>query len=166
MKISRDGRQMAEDLIRGDMLVCIGPEIEPFHEQGVGTHVVQERFDFGGIAPDLQSILALTCCGDGTKKGTDLEGFYSAGLSGPAIVTNGPHPNASKIFINWLLTKEGANAWHGPLYRDCSPRVDMMDKCTRPFKLQDGKGFLSFHDTRNVAYRRAAQNVAKDVFGR
>ena len=165
MTISTDGRQMAEDVIRGDKLVCVGPEIDPFHEQGVGLQVVQERFDFGGIAPELQDILKLTCCGDGVNSGT-LSGFYSAGLSGPALVTNGPHPNATKIFINWLLTKDGQEAWHGPLYRDCSPRLDMMDKCDQPFSLEDGKGFLTFHDTRNVAYRRAAQNVARDVFGR
>jgi ABC-type Fe3+ transport system substrate-binding protein len=27
------------------------------------------------------------------------------------LVNNAPHPNAAKVFINWLLTKEGQTAW-------------------------------------------------------
>ena len=27
------------------------------------------------------------------------------------LVNNAPHPNAAKVFINWLLTKEGQMAW-------------------------------------------------------
>ena len=27
------------------------------------------------------------------------------------LVNKAPHPNAVKVFINWLLTKEGQVAW-------------------------------------------------------
>ena len=165
MVLSRDGRQMAEDIIRGDMLACVGPDIIPFHEQSVGLHVEQTVFDKGGIAPELQGQVKAMCCGDG-KNSSEISGFYSAGVGGPAVVTNGPHPNAAKIFINWLLSREGQMAYMGPLFRDCSARVDMQDQCNKQPKLEDGKAFITFHSQTNVSFRRAAQAVAAEVFGR
>ena len=169
LTISRDGRKMASDLIRGEMLACVGADMNPFHEKGVGLHVVQERFDFGPIAPEFQGKIVPTCCGEG-KQQTNLSGFYSASISGPAIVNNAPHPNAAKILINWLLSREGQLAWHGPLFRQCSARADMQDICrdnTKPaFLLEDDKAYISFHDTRNVRFRRTAQNISRELFGR
>lgn len=37
---------------------------------------------------------------------------------------NNPHPNASKLFFNWVLTKEGPNAWTQPLVSN-SRRTDV-----------------------------------------
>jgi ABC-type Fe3+ transport system substrate-binding protein len=28
-----------------------------------------------------------------------------------AIIKNHPHPNATKVFVNWLLSKEGQEVW-------------------------------------------------------
>ena len=36
------------------------------------------------------------------------EGTFGTGGSGNlAVIKNGPHPNAAKVFVSWLLTKEG-----------------------------------------------------------
>ena len=37
------------------------------------------------------------------KEGT----YVSMGNGGPIVIKNGPHPNATKVLINWLLSKEG-----------------------------------------------------------
>src|SRR5579862_5835558 len=37
------------------------------------------------------------------KEGTDL----NAGSSGVALFNKAPHPNAAKVYLNWLLTKQG-----------------------------------------------------------
>jgi ABC-type Fe3+ transport system substrate-binding protein len=40
------------------------------------------------------------------------------------VLTRGPHPNATKVFLNWLLTKEAQLAWQ-KLSGDNSLRVDI-----------------------------------------
>lgn len=170
MIIGTDGRAMAQDIIRGDVLACVGPEIEPFHEQRVGLHVVSQELPLGEISPEYRDKVITTCCGEGKKK-SQISGFYGASISGPAVFTKPPHPNAAKIFINWLLTQEGQLAWNEPLFRTCSSRVDMIQKCVEsdsppPFVLEDGKAYITFHSQTNVQYRRAAQDIARDIFGR
>jgi ABC-type Fe3+ transport system substrate-binding protein len=40
------------------------------------------------------------------------EGTYGTAGSGTlAIIKNHPHPNATKVFVNWLLGKEGQQVW-------------------------------------------------------
>jgi ABC-type Fe3+ transport system substrate-binding protein len=34
-------------------------------------------------------------------------GYYSPGYNNVAIVKDAPHPNAAKLFINWIFTREG-----------------------------------------------------------
>lgn len=38
-------------------------------------------------------------------------GYLSAGFGGAMLVNKAPHPNAAKLFLNWLLTREGQTAW-------------------------------------------------------
>ena len=40
------------------------------------------------------------------------------------------------------------------------------DETSPPFLLEDDKAYVTFHDSRNVQYRRAAQNLAREVLGR
>lgn len=37
----------------------------------------------------------------------DLPGLVSAGFGQIALLKGAPHPNAAKIFINWMASKEG-----------------------------------------------------------
>lgn len=159
MVISRDHRKMGEDIIRGDMLLCIGPSVLDFHQQGVGLHVQQHELNFGPISADFQDKLDITCCG---VTSGHIQGFYSAGVGGPAIVTKGPNPNAAQLFINWVLSPEGARRWFEHQHTDCSPRHDLVDLCRerKDFVLEEGKAYITFHDEKNVAHRRAAQAIA------
>jgi iron(III) transport system substrate-binding protein len=161
-----DRRKMAEDLIRGDYWACVGPDIDPFLEQGVGLHVEQANLEKGApIVPEYQGKIRITCCGTG-KNQSVIEGFYATGSGGPAIVTKAPHPNAAKIFLNWFLSREGQLAFQAPLYRECSPRVDMQEKCPRKPLLEEGKGYIDFQNTTNAQYKQLVQDMALQVFGR
>lgn len=43
---------------------------------------------------------------------TPKEGAYGTGGSGNlTIIKNPPHPNAAKLYVNWLLSKEGQDVW-------------------------------------------------------
>jgi hypothetical protein len=117
------------------------------------------------LADEYVGKIKINCCGTGKLK-KDPEGFFSAGIGGPSILNNAPHPNASKVLVNWLLTKEGQTAWLEPLFRSCSARLDMQDKCPREQKLAEGKAFFTFHRRSNVQYRVDAQLLVREIYGR
>jgi len=39
------------------------------------------------------------------------EGYMSAGFGHLCLVNRAPHPNAAKVFVNWLLSREGQLQW-------------------------------------------------------
>ena len=87
---SRDFRQIIEAIVRGRY--AIGNSGQPailkeFQDQGLGKNV----------------------------KSLDLpDAAATASSGGLFLVNRAPHPNAAKLFINWVLTKEGQSAWCVP----------------------------------------------------
>ena len=61
-----------------------------------------------------------------------------------AIAKNPPNPNAAKVFVNWVLSKEGQMAWPQP-ERDtsCSRRVDLQQWCMETWRQSGTDGFWS-----------------------
>ncbi|MEK7214463.1 MAG: extracellular solute-binding protein, partial [Chloroflexota bacterium] len=96
----RDERIITERLLRGQIAVTnarVHAFIQDFRDQGLGKNV----------------------------KSIDLPESRSALTgSGLWLMKNAPHPNAAKLFINWLLTKEGQDAWK-PTGIGNSRRVDV-----------------------------------------
>jgi iron(III) transport system substrate-binding protein len=41
----------------------------------------------------------------------DIGGSTTAGFGSLMLINRAPHPNAAKVFINWLLGKEGQTAF-------------------------------------------------------
>ncbi len=42
----------------------------------------------------------------------DVPGFTTAGRGYLGLVRNAPHPNAAKLFVNWLMTKDGHTVYN------------------------------------------------------
>lgn len=84
--IMRDGRIQAEWVSRGKHLVGLGPS----------TDTVAEFIDLG--APVARTV---------PKEG----GYVSSGGACLGLINKAPHPNAAKVFINFLLSKEGQDIW-------------------------------------------------------
>lgn len=81
--ISRDGKQLADGLAKGTLVIALGLSqrfVDPYHKAGL----------------PLQPLNSL-------KEG--LSG--SNGFGTVAVMKNTPHPNAAKVYVNWLLSKEG-----------------------------------------------------------
>ncbi|HEX3243829.1 MAG TPA: extracellular solute-binding protein [Chloroflexota bacterium] len=99
--IGTDARQMTEAMARGRYAVGIGAVDEQiivdFQDQGVGK--------------ELQAI-------DNNEEWTYVSG------TNIWLVDHAPHPNAAKLFINWLLTKDGQTVWSRELQTN-SRRVDV-----------------------------------------
>ena len=85
---SRDSRQITEAIVRGTYPVAIGvtpPVLAEFQSQGVGKNVIPLKLNEPpGVAPSNGGIW---------------------------LFSRAPHPNAAKIFVNWILSKEGGAVW-------------------------------------------------------
>lgn len=83
--ISRDTRQLTDGLARGSYPITLGAEdaqVEELRKEGM-------------------PILPLDTL-------ADLQAEISAGFGQVALLNQAPHPNAAKIFVNWLASKEGS----------------------------------------------------------
>jgi iron(III) transport system substrate-binding protein len=82
----RDRRQAVEVLVRGGAPI------------GFGLHpLVMKDFKSQGLANHI--------------KNPEVPGAVYAGGDIVALFNRAPHPNAAKLFINWLLSKDGQIAW-------------------------------------------------------
>ncbi len=87
LQLSRNQRVMAESLAREKLAVTIG----------VSYYSFRSFIDAGLPVKPLPIF----------KEGT----YGTAGSGNLAIIKNRPHPNATKVFVNWLLGKEGQEIW-------------------------------------------------------
>lgn len=83
--LSRDNRQILEWLARGNYLIAVGPS------ELLSTELIAKGMPVGLLYPDQ------------FKEG----GMLNAGFGALALINRAPHPNAAKVYINWLLSKEG-----------------------------------------------------------
>jgi ABC-type Fe3+ transport system substrate-binding protein len=82
--IVRDRRQITDGLLRGTYAIALGAEdddMDKLSKEGLPLHAVYSL--------------------------TDLPGSLSAGVGQVGLMTHAPHPNAAKLFINWIASKEG-----------------------------------------------------------
>jgi iron(III) transport system substrate-binding protein len=101
------------------------------------------------------------------------EGYYAATGSGNlAILRNAAHPNASKVFVNWLLSKEGQTAFTKAMGQP-TRRFDVDTQWTREFGHVAAKESLTpekFDELENGSeevvnkYRKPAMALAEKLF--
>jgi ABC-type Fe3+ transport system substrate-binding protein len=83
LSLSRDQRVLAEILAKGKVGLVAG-------------------LTYYSLSPFIKAGLPVK------PLSTPREGLYASGGSGHlTIMKNPPHPNATKVFVNWLLSKEG-----------------------------------------------------------
>jgi len=87
--LSLDSRQMVDWLAQGKYAVQVFPS----------SITVEKAIDQG---------LPVKLLSDGDlKEGAPM----SAGWGSVMVADRAPHPNAAKVYLNWLLSKEGQTAW-------------------------------------------------------
>jgi iron(III) transport system substrate-binding protein len=88
---SRDQRQVAEWLVRGRYPIVFALSsyaLEPFWDSGVAKNV--KPLSWGS---------------------TDVPARITAGTAVAGLINRAPHPNAARVFLSWLFSKEGQEAW-------------------------------------------------------
>ncbi|HLG70342.1 MAG TPA: extracellular solute-binding protein [Chloroflexota bacterium] len=85
---SRDHRELADWLARGKYPIVISLREVEFHK------IVEDKFPVAYVLNP-----------------TDASGYVSAGFGLLGLMNHAPHPNAAKVFVNWIASKDGMDAW-------------------------------------------------------
>jgi iron(III) transport system substrate-binding protein len=116
--LSRDLRLLAENLAKGRLA----------HTLGIG---------FTEFAPYLKAGLPVKTLP------IPKEGLYAtAGYGSLVILKNRPHPNATKVFVNWLLGKEGQEIFTRSM-GEATRRLDVDTKWMKEFGVLAAKDGLT-----------------------
>jgi iron(III) transport system substrate-binding protein len=148
MLVGRNLRQLGEAVARGKSAVSIGLSYYtylPFIKAGLAVKPISKI----------------------------KEGYYAASGSGNIVVIkNAPHPNASKVFVNWLLSKDGQNAFTKSLGQP-TRRLDVETRWTKEFGHTSAKEVLTpekYDELENGSedvvnkYRKPAMQLAERLF--
>jgi iron(III) transport system substrate-binding protein len=148
MFLSRDQRQLADSLAKNKIATTIGLtyySFAPFVKAGVPVKPL----------PDM-------------KEGT----YTSCGSSAISIVKSSPHPNATKVFINWLLSKEGQELY-GKAMGQSTRRLDVETKWMTAHGVRASKDFLTVEENNRLenygeetvaTYWARSAKIAEEVF--
>jgi ABC-type Fe3+ transport system substrate-binding protein len=125
--LTRDLRQLADALAKGKLALAFGigrSQAEPFVKAGLPIHPAP--------AP-----------------GEGLPASNSFGVLG--IVKDPPHPNATTIFINWFLSREGQD-WYSRVMQNGTRRLDVDTKWLKELGVDAAKDTITlqeYHRVRN-----------------
>ncbi len=137
--ITRDWRQMIEWVARGKYPIALGPNPE-------------QTADFLNAGAPI----SLVKVQEGAKIGS-----VSGALGVPKKVA---HPNASAVFVNWLLSKEGQDVFVKGLGNP-SRRLDVSTAGVNPMFLQEPGEKYIFEDEDHYNFQTEVVPISKDIFG-
>lgn len=95
------------------------------------------------------------------------EGTYLSSATGNVgLMDRAPHYNAARLFINWLLTKEGQTLWSKAELSQ-SARLDVIPDFLPPEKLRDAKTKYVWAEREDFLLQQPEQaKQAREIFGR
>jgi len=133
--ISRDQRQLGDALAKGKIAIALGISFYTLEGFIVANLPVKEL-------------------------PTPKEGLPSSNGSGViGVVKNAPHPNAARLFVNWLLSKEGQELYVKYMHQS-SRRLDVDTKWLREHGVRAAK------DNMTVEQYHRARNHLEDKYTR
>ena len=125
--ISRDGQQLAVGLAKGTLAIALGLSqrfVDPYTKAGLPIKVLTD-----------------------IKEG--LSG--SNGFGTVAVMKSPPHPNAAKVYITWLLSKEGQELYSRALTQG-SRRLDVDTKWLAKFNTPAAKDLTTPEEFEKVRF--------------
>lgn len=135
-----DRRQLTEWVVRGRYPIGISlPEdqLKTFMEKGLGKN--------------LRSI-----------EDNSLIKAYSQGFGSAAVFNRRPHPNAAKVYLNWLLSKEGQTSWVTNTLNRNSRRLDVVPSDARNV-LRPSEKYKNTQAEEFIPLRQSIMKMAKEL---
>lgn len=128
--ISRDSRQGAQSLAVGNHALWVGAD---------QTEVTR----FQGLGYPLEWVFP-----------SDGPGILSGGWGFLMLMKNAPNPNASKLLVNWMLSREGQAALARPA-NSMSLRRDIDQPWVKPHQIpREGEQYIDAYDYKFVLEQR------------
>jgi iron(III) transport system substrate-binding protein len=139
--VDRDERRQVEWVARNRFPIVIGPgdlTMQQLREEGVRVEGISTFKDYGGLV--------------------------TASAGSAMFINNAPHPNAAKVFLNWVLGKDGQTAW-STASTQLSLRADVPTDHLRPELVPQpgGKYWLSYKED-DVETPPALTTLLNEVF--
>jgi iron(III) transport system substrate-binding protein len=129
---SRDARQMADWLARGTYplsLALNANDLEPLERDGLPVELL------------------------GTLDGP---GYVVGGFSVLGLYSNAPHPNAARLFLNWIASPEGLRV-HAEAEQQAPSRKDVPAPWLRDFQIpKDGVNYMHLYNYQYVTEQKPA----------
>ena len=140
-EINRDERLQTEWLARGKVLVLIGPA--------------------SGIVTEFQK------AGIPLRFHTPSEGSYLAsGYGTMSLINQATHPNAARLFINWVLTREGSTLL-SKSFGFQSARIDVPTDFLDPTNVRNPQmQYIKGDDEEYLLKEPEYRELAKQIFNR
>jgi iron(III) transport system substrate-binding protein len=130
-------RQNAEGVVRGQYPIGIATpmdQLEPFRAQGLGKNIAGFRGD------------AKTLTG-------------GPGYGTVSLMDHAPHPNAAKLYANWLLSREAQGEWAAKTGHN-SRRLDVKQPAPELFPPADAT-IVDVQSESQIAMHEEAGRIAK-----
>lgn len=134
--ILRDQRLQVEWLARGRYALLTNPQSE----------IIAEFIRAGAPVKDLELI----------------EGVLSTGSGHVSLVNKAPHPNAARVLINWLLSREGQTVYSRSILQQSAREdvpIDHLERLRKP-----GVDYLKESDEERLLRRPAQAIQAREIF--
>jgi ABC-type Fe3+ transport system substrate-binding protein len=141
--VDRDQRRQIEWVAQGKYAILLAPSdgvLQQMLGRGIKVGVIGEFKDFGG--------------------------YLSASFGSVSLINRAPHPNAAKVFINWLLGRDAQIAWSRAM-NHVSLRVDVPTDHLPSYALpRPGVKYWSSDSEENVGRSAEETKFLKELFGR
>ena len=141
--LTRNTRRQVEWIAQGKYSILVAPSSSAFRQ-------LKKRGVKFGVLAQFKDIPSHT----GTSTGT------------VSLINRAPHPNAAKVYINWLLSKRGQEVWQG-VFGIPSRRVDI-SKSNVPDRAipKPGVRYWPSYTEKNQTRSAEETKIIKKLFGR
>lgn len=140
LAVTHDRRQLVEWMVRGRYPIAIGL-----------NEYVLVLFQGKGVGQNINPVVD-----------PKTEVYWASGSSGIGLFNRAPHPNAAKIYINWLLSRNGQIEWVKTLTN--SRRVDVPPSEPKS-AMKPGRVYHNAQAEDMIPQRRRIQQLAEEQLG-
>ncbi|HLY66407.1 MAG TPA: substrate-binding domain-containing protein, partial [Chloroflexota bacterium] len=140
--LTQDRRQLAEWLVRGQYPLALGED-----------QTALKDLSNGGV--DVSQVKPLI-------DDDPASAMYSVATGAIGLVNKAPHPNATKLFLNWLLSQEGQNVYSKATTLN-SLRTDVTQPLPPELTLDPKKTYLNTQIESNYSYFVKSIAVTKEA---
>lgn len=140
LALTKDYRQLAEWNIRGKNPVSLGLPL-----------YILNDLKKDGLTANIQAL----------DPESDIGTFVSEQNGGMGIMNRAAHPNAAKVFANWLVSRDGQTAWVNNL-QESSRRLDVPPGAA--IQHPDPKRtYVNMHTEENIHFQSDLDLISKQV---